>query len=211
MIFSCHVQHSNLDSPAGNNEEPFNLIRDRQIEGLFLVGSKILSLGLRCGSLTWIWDFAASSWEYREWASGSSALNFWFAREMLSPTSALVGPQRPQRILLLFSKLKRASININHKQMVILYNTYWFLSQELDYEGSSIFRIKVLLTRSGLWILLRDKAPKHQWTNFLESENIVVLWRALHENIHTHIHIIHIYCWNNSRIVLHTILLMFHQ
>lgn len=30
MLFSCHVQHSNLDSPAGN-EEPFNLTRDRQI------------------------------------------------------------------------------------------------------------------------------------------------------------------------------------
>lgn len=30
MIFSCHDQQSSLDSPAGN-EEPFNLIRARQI------------------------------------------------------------------------------------------------------------------------------------------------------------------------------------
>lgn len=30
MIFSCRVQHSRLDSPAGN-EEPSDLIRDRHI------------------------------------------------------------------------------------------------------------------------------------------------------------------------------------
>lgn len=29
---------------------------------LFPVGSQILSLDMSCGSLTWSWDFAASSW-----------------------------------------------------------------------------------------------------------------------------------------------------
>lgn len=41
-----------------------------------------------------------------------------------APPPAPAGPRIPQRILFLFPKLKRASINTNHKQMVILYNTY---------------------------------------------------------------------------------------
>lgn len=39
-----------------------------------------------------------------------------------APPSAPVGPQLLWRILSLFPKLKRSSININYKQVVLFYN-----------------------------------------------------------------------------------------
>lgn len=82
------------------------------------------------------------------------------------------------------------------------------LSQEVKYEGSSVFRIKVLLTRCDMWISLRDKAPKLQWVNYLESLRTLlfydcVLFMKAFIHIYIYTYIIYVLCWSIIKIVPH--------
>lgn len=96
-------------------------------KGLFLVGSQTMSLDVGCGCGGCVHSPAVETLTPAPGSGGTGSQRALPQTPGLpgrrsAPPSAQAGPQLPRRTLSLLPELKRSSININHKQMVLFYN-----------------------------------------------------------------------------------------